>query len=306
MNLVDLETFVKVAEAGSVTQAARELDLPKSTVSRRVARLEDAVGVDLVQRAGRSISLTEEGHSLHRRCAHALREIVEAGRALSDAGGEARGLLRISAPHDLGGSRAFASLLTEFRGRYPDVQFELELTARMVDLVEEGFDAALRVHVRPLPDTSQLKVKRLGSLSSRIYASPRYLARRPAPQSPDDLLQHPCIALSHSEMRVRWVLRAGEEERAMEIEPALLVSDYSAALTLVLAGAGIAALPNFIAMPYLRDEELEEVLAGWNLAEGTLSLVWPVGRHMPPKLRVFIDFVQARASAGLFFAEPRA
>lgn len=303
MNLADLETFMRVAEAGSITKAARDLEVPKSTVSRRVARLEDAVGVDLLQRSGRSVTLTEEGRSLHRRCAHALKEILDAGKALSDAGGEARGLLRLSAPHDLGSSRAFAQMLTDFRKSYPEVSLDLELTARMVDLVEEGFDAALRVHTRPLPDTNVLKVKRIGSLGAQLYASPRYLARHQAPGRPEQLAAHDCIALGHVERGTRWPLRAKSEERIIDNVPAVLVSDYSAALSLVLAGGGIGALPTFIATPHLRDGQLARVLPEWDLLQGTLSLVWPSARHMAPKLRAFIDFVQQQADRGVLFDE---
>lgn len=302
MNLVDLDTFIRVAEAGSYTQAAAELGVPKSTVSRRVSRLEDALGLELLQRSPRAVSLTEHGKQLHARCGPALQEISDVERALADASGDPAGTLRITAPHDFGATRFFTTLLLEFRRRWPCVDLDIYLTERVVDLVEEGVDVAFRLHVAPLPDSSSLIARRVGTMSAGLWASPAYLDAHGKPRTPRSLVKHDCITHAAAAVRSQWGLRkrGTRDLQQFAIAPAIVCNDFSLILRALVDGAGIGFAPAFLAGPHARRGELVRVLPSWESTEGTMSLVWPATRHMAPRVRALIDFVGERVDESDF------
>lgn len=296
MRLDELQTFVIVAERGTLTAAARELGVPKSTVSRRVARLEDELGVALVRRSARSLSLTEFGEHLRMRSAPALRELAEAERSLQDLDATPRGLLRLTAPADLGTTSALTRMFLSFREKWPGVNLDIDLTDRVVDLVGEGFDIALRPSgPRANWSGEGLKMRSLGKLRAGIFASPTYLQRHGAMAAPEDLLSLDWIAhrvwfrQGHLELTHT---RSGEVRRVQPV-PAVTTNHIGQVLQMVLADGGVGAVPQFTARRSEREGELVQVLPDWQLQGGTLSAVWPATRHLSPRVRAFIDFAAA-------------
>jgi DNA-binding transcriptional LysR family regulator len=291
MNLTDLDTFLHVVDSGSFTGAAAALGLPKSTVSRRVARLEDTLGLELLTRQARSFTVSPYGRQLHARCAPALLEIADAERALAETTGEPAGTLRITALPDLGATSLFAQLLAEYRDNYPKVRLDVDLTTRRVDIVGEGYDIALRAHSRPLADTSSLVARRLMGGVSRLFASPSYLDEQGRPRSPKDLVRHHCLALHVPVFDQGWPLTRTNEAEAVvyPIDDVVRSNDFLMIIGLALQGCGVALLPAFLVDPHVETGELEPVLPRWKTTTGQFSLVWPVSRYPAPRVRAFID-----------------
>jgi DNA-binding transcriptional LysR family regulator len=287
----DLLIFANVADLGSFSRAADKMGLPKSTVSRRLAALEQRLGERLLLRTTRRQTLTEFGHELLDHARQVALE-VQAVAALSERRQAApSGRLRVSMPSD------FANLvLTEpiaaFAAMHPGIQLELDLSARRVDLLGEGFDLALRIGA--LPDDSLLSARRLTVLSSGLYASPQYLAEFGQPSAPEALGRHSAVRLlvGHGEP-LPWSLSWGDQQwqglppgRISANAPELL-------MRLARAGAGIAAVPDHIALPDVHRGLLRRVLPDWCLPPVTVSAVFPGRKLMPAKTRAFIDMLQA-------------
>ncbi|MED5370231.1 MAG: LysR family transcriptional regulator [Myxococcota bacterium] len=281
MNLNDLETFVLVAQEGTFTGAAERLGVPKSTVSRRVARLEEALGLALLQRSGRSFQLTEDGEALMSRCAPALQEIAAVERDLGDRAEAPRGLLRVTASIDLGTTDFLALMLADYSRENPGVELELRVSNRVVDLMEEGVDVGFRTHVAPLPSRDDLMARHLGAVELGAYASPDYLAAHGVPQRVEALKGHPVV--SHRSAYLA----------PCPTEPMLRADDYRPVAALLAAGAGVGVLPRFVAAPLVDAGRLQPLLPDWELKPATLSLVWLRSRHLAPRVRAFIDKVVA-------------
>jgi DNA-binding transcriptional LysR family regulator len=290
--LTELQTFLLVAEHGSFSGAARALGVPKSTVSRRVGRLEDELGLALLIRSSRSFVLSEDGQALRARARPALRELGDVLEDLGDRDSELRGELSLSCSIDLAGSRWLADLLAGFGGRHPGVQVRLRIANRRVDLLEEGIDLAFRIHDGPISDREDLMARSLGRLCSSLYASPGYLAEHPAPTTLEDLVGHRCIAHVRAFAEV-W-----------PGQPSMVVDDFGPAGVLAAAGAGVAALPEFVAAPWVDAGELVPLELGWPSPETRLALVWLRSRHMAPRLRAFLDMASKQASRTPWLRRP--
>ena len=288
-NLKDLATFSEVVSSGSLTAAARSLGVPKSTVSRRVARLEADLGVALVVRGPRSIAITEDGRRLFRRTAGALRELGEATRRL-DTDADAFGELRIAAPHDLGGSRYFGDLLQAFRARQPQVMLRVSLSSRLVDLVDEGIDVAFRLHTAPLPDAASLVVTRVRHVTTGIYAAPKYLRDVGRPTRRTDAARHAWICPTLAP-QVPMTGRGGTSDLELP-EPDVVVNSFSAMIELARRGMGLALVPEFLAEPFVQAGLLERVLASLRSPQGSLSMVWPASRKGQPRVEHFVAQVK--------------
>lgn len=287
MSLDAVETFVRVAETGSLSAAARVLGVPTSTVSRRISRLEAELGEVLVHRTARALRLTDAGAAVYQRCAGPLREIEEVARAVRDHDAEPQGELRLTAPPDLGSSEFFVRMVESYRAACPRVRVQVELTERMVDLVAERFDVALRAHTSPLPDRSSLVARRLATTAGGVFASAAWVAAHGRPSHPSQLSSLPCVAHERVGAR-RWVLRRGEEEVVVPIDPVLRTNDLAFVRRALGLGAGAGVLPVLAAGP-----ELVRLLPEWATPAGTLSLVWPAGRALAPRVRRFIDHARA-------------
>lgn len=288
-----------MVEAGSFTGAGRSLGLPRSTVSRRIARLERRLGVRLLHRTTRRTSLTDVGASYYDRCAASLSQLEEAEAQVRAAQAAPRGLLRLTAPHDLGGH--LAPVIAAFVARYPDVRVEADLTQRMVDLVGEGFDIAVRA-TSQLPD-STLIARSLAHGESRLFASPGYLAARGTPRKPADLSTHDCIVLGLARGQARWQLSDASSSVEVAVRARLLTNDPSFARDAAIAGAGIAYLPAFLADAALRRGALRSVLTGYRSPASRLYVVYPSAKLLSATVRSFRDHLIASFAA--FPAKPQ-
>lgn len=286
MNLNDLDTFLTVVETGTFSGAGERLGVPKSTVSRRVARLEAELGVALLKRSSRSFEISADGRALYERCAPPLREIDGVVGDLRDEAGSPRGQLRVTASIDFGTTGYLGELLARYGEACPEVRVELQITNRVVDLLEENIDLAFRTHIAPLPDRDDRVARRLGDVTVGVYASPGYLERRGTPGSVRDLADHRTISHGQADLA------------AWRVTPDLVADDYRPIAAMVAAGAGVGALPDFVAAPLLAEGRLVRVLPDWQGAPANLSLVWLRSRHLAPRVRAFIDLAVERARVG--------
>jgi DNA-binding transcriptional LysR family regulator len=287
LDLNEIAAFATVVEEGGFTAAAKKLGVPKSTVSRRVARLEDELGVRLLQRTTRRLGLTELGESYYQRVSQALRSLDQAHDELSEAQDRPRGLLRVTAPPDFG-IAYLGELVAAFTEQYPDVTVWVELSGRMVDLVAEGFDLALRAGV--LRDSS-LVARRITAAEGWLVASPVYLEGHPAPQRADDLVEHQCVIYERSGELRGLVLEGPEGLVTLTVRGRVSGNDFGFLRRAILAGCGIGLLPGFLCKDDLAEGKLVRVLPDYKLPGGAFYLVYPSARHLPAKARVFRDFV---------------
>ncbi len=279
--------FAKVAEEGSFAAAAREMGVSVATVSRGVARLEDRLGARLLNRTSRQLALTEFGRTLCEKAGEIYRQAEAAEGAAREMSVQPRGLVRVAVPMSFG-LRWVAPLLPEFFRRYPDVQIDLHLADSTVDLVADGFDAALRIAA--LPDSS-LVARRLCAVTQFVVASPAYLAREGRPAHPRELVDRPCMSYAYRARSDVWRFTndAGDEELVTPVGP-LRVTNSDALLPMLLEGLAISELPEFIAAEYLSDGRLEAILTGWSLTKGGLYFVTPSARARPAKVSALSDY----------------
>jgi DNA-binding transcriptional LysR family regulator len=304
-------TFGKVIETGSFSEAARRLGLSKSAVSKQVARLEDRLGARLINRTTRRTSVTEIGALLYERCARIAAEVEDAEQAVL-LHASPRGVLKINAPVSFGHMH-ICPALPDFLAAYPDLEIELVLNDRFVDLVEEGYDMAVRV--AHLPDSS-LIARRLAPSRRIVCAAPAYVGRRGRPVAPADLAGHECLLYSNLPDAPWRLADGGGATEAVRVTGRLKANNGDALRALALAGAGVGLMPTFIIGEDVRAGRLVRLLDGWEDASAGVHAVYPHGRHLSPKIRVFIDFLAARfgpepywdapAGAGRPLPRPRA
>ena len=282
-----LAMFAKVAEHGSFAAAARATGVSVATVSRGVARLEDRLGARLFNRTSRQLSLTEFGRTISEKAGEIYRQAEEAESSAREMSVQPRGLVRLAVPMSYG-LRWVAPLLPGFFRAYPEVSIDLHLSDASVDLVADGFDAALRIAA--LPDSS-LVARRLCAVTQFVVASPEYLTREGRPTHPRDLADRPCLSYAYRARSAVWRFTndAGEEEPVMPTGP-LRVTNADALLPALLDGLAIAELPEFIAGEYLADGRLEAILTDWSLTKGGLYFVTPSARARPAKVAALSDY----------------
>ena len=292
-DLNDLYYFAMVVEHGGYAAAERALGISKSRLSRRVSHLEEELGVRLLQRSARRFAVTEVGQNVYRHVQSMLAEAQSAREAVDRLSAEPRGLVRISCPVAIA-QQQLAGLLPEFLSAYPEVRVQLEVSNRRVDLINEGFDIALRVRSR-LNEDGDLVMRRFGSIRELLVASPRYLRRHGRPKAPANLASHVTLAMGSDEARPRWELHGpdGRVERA-EIRPRLTAHDFPLLRAAACAGIGIALLPETVCAGQVRAGELEIVLPEWSLPQGIFHAVFPSRRGLLPAVRVLIDFLAER------------
>jgi len=285
--------FVRVAESGSFTAAAKRLQIPKSTVSRRVADLESALGARLLHRTTRKLSLTDEGRIYLARAQGALEQLQEAESAISSLQDAPRGVLRLSAPVDFG-LLVMDRLLLDFQHAYPDVKVELDLSGRRVDMVAEGFDLVLRASQRL--DDASLVARKLVASDAVLFASPGYLAEHPAPRTPSELNEHQILAFRNPQSVQRLHLQKEGQTIEVELHGHITCNDFGFLQKLAVAGAGIAPLPLLQCARDVVEQRLVPVLPEYKTFEGAIYAVYPSSRHLSPKVRAFVDFVAERLS----------
>ncbi|WP_225412590.1 LysR family transcriptional regulator [Stigmatella hybrida] len=289
MDLNELLVFAKVVQAGSFTSAARGLRMPKSTVSRKVSELEERVGAQLLQRTTRKLRLTDVGQAYYEHCARIVAEAEQAELAVTRMQSAPHGLLRVTAPLAF---NFMGSMVAEFLSRYPDVQIEMVCTDRTVDLVEEGFDLAVRAG--KLADSSSLIARRLGSIERVAMASPRYIQERGAPKSPKELAAHDCLLFGAGALGNVWTLHSGSRTADVAIRARLTVNEPDMLRAVALAGFGIALLPNTHYAKDIDAGRLQRLLPEWSSPGAPVNAVYPATRHHSPKVMAFVDFLKER------------
>lgn len=283
-----IDAFVAVVENGGISAAARALDRDPSVISRRLDALEARLGVRLLSRTTRRITLTEAGAAYLSRVRTILGELLVAESAAAAGAAVPRGLLRLSLPATYA-RRWIAPRLPEFVAAYPEVQLELLHTDRFVDLVAEGFDAAVRIG--ELSDSS-LTVRRLAPVETILCASPEYVARRGAPSEPGDLERHECLRFPMDRFRQGWKLRNGEERVTQRVSGSIVSDEGEGLVAACVAGAGILPASDWEIGQELANGRLVRVLSGWRFdVESAVQVVLPPGRLIPAKTRVFVDWL---------------
>jgi DNA-binding transcriptional LysR family regulator len=285
LNLVAV--FLRVVELQSFTAAAESLGLPKSSVSRSVSRLEESLGVQLLRRTTRAVSLTEAGTTYVREASAALAALEDAHAALSQLDRRPQGPVRITAPSDLG-TLVLAEIGTRFVRRNPGITLEFLLTSRVVNLVDEGVDLAVRAG--PLRDSS-LRARRVKGLEAKLVAAPSYLGDHPAPSSVTELGQHDCVLFRPRRGRSEWALVGPDGPERVEVRGPVGADDFTFVREAALAGAGIALVPTLLCEPDVARGRLVRILPAHGTAPSPLHVVWPAARHVPQRVQLVRDWL---------------
>ncbi len=286
-----IEAFIRVAETGSFSAAAVKLRSSKSAVSRLIGALETELGARLFHRTTRSLTLTEVGRGYLERTTRIVADLDEANRAVTRLQAAPRGLLRVAAPMSFGFLH-LAGALPDFLALYPEVSVDVAMSDRFVDLVEEGFDVAVRIG--EMQDTS-LIARKLAPVRIAICASPDYLAAHGVPQKPADLAHHECIANSNlaSSREWRFVDERGKKT-SVSVRGRMNINNGDALRVAALKGLGIIALPTFIVGSDIHSGALVSLLEKYVPQNATINAVYPHARHLSPKVRAFVDFLAQR------------
>lgn len=285
-----MRVFTRVVELGSFARASEDLAVARPTATNAVAQLEKRLGVRLLQRTTRRLSVTEDGRNFYESAARILADLVEAEDALSSARTSARGRLRVSTPNSFI-RLVFFPALPKFLARYPDLELEIVMSDRAVDLVEEGIDCAVRAV--EIPDDSNLVARHVAKVHWVTCASPAYLQAHGIPRTVDDLAGHNCVRfISPSTGRaLDWRFENGAERASFSPRGNLGVTSLEGAAAAALQGIGIAQVPDALMLPMLRSGELKPILADWVAPAPSLAVVYPSNRYLTAKVRAFAEFV---------------
>lgn len=296
IDLNDMLFFAEVAERGGFTAASRTLNVPKSRLSRRVAELESQLGVQLLQRSTRRLSLTQAGEIYLRHCV-GVRDTAEAGaEAVAQVQKEPHGVVRLSCPVTLA-QGSVGPLLPQFLCRHPGVQIEMRVLNRPVDPVEEGMDIALRVRYA-IEDSATLAARTFGTTHSVLVATPQVLARRQAMRGPEDLGKLDAVSMSTSDTRVGIPLH-GPDGRTFQYVPApprYVADDLTSLRFAILGGVGVGMLPDYLCQEDIRSGRLVEVLPGWQPPGAIVHAMYPPRRALVPAVRRLLDFLAEKLS----------
>jgi len=293
VDIDDVRAFQRVGSLLSFSAAGRELGLPKSAISRSIRRLESALHVRLFDRTTREVVLTDAGRAMLEQFGEILTRMDKVVDLAASFSSHPRGRLKLTAGIGFG-TEVLTELLPEFSAAYPDITIALDLTSRTVDLVGEQVDVAFRMG--PLVD-SNLIATRLGSIGCQLCASPAYLERRSVPRSTADLVGHDLLAIPRPDgLPRRWSFQDAKGDQCfLDIAPRLTANDPHAIFRMVMNGAGIAAVANYVALPEIERGRLARVLPEWSVPAVDVSLVMPGGRERSPATRAFVAFVRERA-----------
>lgn len=292
--LDDMAAFIKVVDARSFTAAADRLGLSKSVISRRISDMEDRLGARLLNRTTRKLSLTEVGQAFYERCVRIAADVEEAERAVGDLHGTPRGRLRINAPVSFGRLH-LAPAIVAFLELYPAIEIDIELNDRYVDLLEDGYDLAVRIG--RLRDSS-LVARKLAPCRRAVVASPEYLRRHGVPAAPDDLTRHNCLLYTNVATAEQWQF-ADEDGgvRAIKVGGSMRANNGDLTCAAAVAGMGIAILPTFLCGASLAAGQLTALDLKLHTADSGVYAIYPQNRHLSSKVRTFVDFLVARFGA---------
>jgi DNA-binding transcriptional LysR family regulator len=285
-----MQTFAAVVDAGSFVKAAETLGSSKAAVSRYVGDLEARLGVRLMQRTTRRLSLTEEGQVFYARCKDLLAEVDEAEAEITSRSATASGLLRVNAPFTYG-ILHLAPLWGEFRALYPGVHLDITLADRLVDLVEEGYDMAIRIATLP---SSTLISRRLASTRMVLCASPAYLKAHGKPRHPSDLADHATLSYSYWSTKDEWPFEGPEGPVSVKTRPWMHSNSGETCRAVALAGQGIVLQPRFLVADDLKAGTLVELMPKYRSIELGIYAIYPTRKHVAPKVRALVDFLAER------------
>lgn len=290
-NLTDIAVFVRVVQRGSFTLAADELEISRAAASKYVSRLEERLGARLMQRTTRRLSLTEAGAALFEASRGALERIEEAESAIARFQSEPRGRLRVSAPMSFG-ILHLGPELAEFARAHPHVSLDIAFDDRYVNLVEEGFDVAIRIG--KLAD-STLVARKLAATRLVACAAPSYIAEHGEPETPEDLVAHNCLLYSYLATANVWRFTAPDgREVSVAVSGNLRANNGIVEAQAAVAGMGILLTPTFYVGPHIRDGRLQRILRAYRAPEIGIHAVYAQRSHVPPKVRAFVDFLARR------------
>ncbi|WP_049622847.1 LysR substrate-binding domain-containing protein [Frateuria defendens] len=292
-DLNDLYFFAAVVEHGGFSAAGRALGIPKSRLSKRIAQLEERLGVRLLQRTTRRFVVTEVGERFYGHCRAVLEEARAAQDAVDELRVEPRGVVRISCPISLV-QTVLADVLPDFLAQYPKVQVRVQASNRRVDVVGEGVDIAIRVRTK-LDTDANLVMRTFGMSRVLAVASPALLNSLGRPQTPAELARLPALSIQEHEGAQVWELSDADGQRAsVEMGARLISGDFVILLEAARRGMGVALLPEFVCAPLITSGELEVVLPDWSAPDGTMHFVYPSRRGMLPGVRALVDFLAER------------
>jgi DNA-binding transcriptional LysR family regulator len=292
--ILSIGAFAAVVEAGSFVRAAERLGISTSTLSRQIAELEQHLGVRLLHRTTRKLSLTESGQAFYERAVQVLADLEEAEALASSSAAAPRGRLRLTCSHAVGIQR-LAPAIASFAGQYPEVGFDVSVSDRIVDLVEEGFDLAIRVGQ---VGSEQLVARRLGRMRLLVCASPGYLQAHGMPQVPADLAGHRVMTYAYATTPRVWRLtdRRGNSEEVRVAGP-LHSNSGDLSIAAAIAGLGVVFEPDFMLQPALDAGQLQRILPDWESSPGEIWAVYPSRRHLSAKVRLFVEHLARQFGA---------
>lgn len=287
LDINDMLIFLTVVEAGSFTLAADRLDMPKANVSRKVSRLEDRLGVRLLERTTRSQHLTEAGKRYLAHCKRIQEQVDLAEASVSELMSSYKGSLRIGTSVGIG-QEILKPELGRFLHQHPELNLQLSLLNRRVDLIEEGFDMLIRVGQL---DDSRLIAKRLGRVERKLYASPDYFKDKALPKRVDQLLDCDILMMTDSQRRHQLKLSEGNKRQQLEIQPRMLVDDFNIVRQSVLDGLGVAVFPTYMCGEAVSAGRLINILPEWHMDAVDVHALYTPHRVKIPKVRAFLDFI---------------
>ena len=288
-DLNDIAVFVRVAQFESFSRAAHALGMPVSTVSRKVTALEERLGVTLLQRTTRKLSLTAQGRAYYHECSEPLSHLFDAERVLTETQKQPEGLLRISAPVILG-QEPFYAFLSAFLKTYPRIQADLFITNLFLDLIAENIDVAIRFG--DLQDSS-LIAQTIGKSVRHVVAAPEYLRFRLPPSRPEDLREHQCVLLHGRNNESEWHLVSGKKSIKLHVSGPVSARDFHAVSAFTYRGHGIGLLPSSYCDTHIARGDLVRLLPDWSSPEILVHAVYPTRRFLPAKLQAFLDDLKA-------------
>lgn len=291
----EMGVFVRVVQSGSFSAAARSLDLTPSAISKQIGRLEDRLGTRLFNRTTRRLNLTEVGSGFYERCRQILSDIDEAEQAVADLRTTPRGTLKLALPAAFGRLHV-VPVLPGYLQRFPDMRIDLNQNDRLIDIVAEGMDLAIRIG--DLSDSS-LIARRLAPNRRVVCAAPAYFAQLPVPEQPQDLVDHNCLVYTYRASRNDWRFDGPEGEETVQVSGNLEANSAEALQSAVLSGLGIGLLPMWLIGADLKAGRMIEVLPQYHVPDSAVYAVYPPGRHLSPKVRSFVDYLADHFSSGL-------
>lgn len=294
MDLNQIAVFIKVIQLGSFSLAARQLGMPNSTVSAKVSSLEKHLGVTLIQRTTRKLNVTPAGKAFFEKCLLGLEEIRGAEMELASLKGEPQGLLRLTAPVELGGA-LLPNAIAEFTQKFPKVRVEIILSDRQVELLAEGVDVALRTGV--LKD-STLIAKKLGQIYFAPFAAPSYLKQYGTPLHPRDLRRHQCLHFTPLGF-ASWTLTSNKGDLEIPVSGKIVVNDLTMIRNLAISGHGIALLPSYYCDQEIKQGSLQRILPDWRSHQVPVHFVYPAQKYVTSKLSQFIALASKQLQARL-------